>query len=394
MEATAMPHADVVSRDELRALLERPAAPCVALFMPIGRAEPARQQNALRLENLLRRAEERLIARGLDGGAARELLAPGFGLVSDQSFWAQQAEGLAIFLAAGLFRVYRLPLAFEELLAVDEHACISPLLPLLSDNGQFYLLTIGLGGAGLFQGSRYGLGQIPLPGAPHGLREALAADEFSREAQLHAGVPGRGGERGAIFHGHGAKDETAVKAEALRYFRQVDRAVRHALAGAHGPLLLAGIGSLLPLYRAANSYPYLAEEAITVNPETLRPDELHGRAWAIVARRLDSARDEALGRYRALRGSDPALATDYLRTIIPAAHEGRVEVLLVAAGQRRWGRFDRASGELLVRAEPGPRDSELLDMAAAQALLHGGTVYLVAPEQLPEGAPVAAILRY
>ena len=62
MEATAMPHADVVSRDELRALLERPAAPCVALFMPIGRAEPARQQNALRLENLAQaHADERVV---------------------------------------------------------------------------------------------------------------------------------------------------------------------------------------------------------------------------------------------------------------------------------------------------------------------------------------------
>jgi hypothetical protein len=66
----------------------------------------------------------------------------------------------------------------------------------------------------------------------------------------------------------------------------------------------------------------------------------------------------------------------------------------VAAGQRRWGRFERASGELLLRPEPGPQDAELLDMAAAQTLLHGGMVYLVAAGQLPDGAPVAAILRY
>lgn len=394
MEATAMPHTDVLTRDDLRGLLERPAAPCAALFLPIERAEPARQQNPLRLENLLRRAEERLIARGLAGDEARQILAPGFELVADQAFWAQQAEGLAIYLAAGLFRIYRLPLMFEELLAIDDHLSISPLLPLLSDNGGFYVLAIGLGGAELFQGSRYGLAPIPLPGAPGSLREALAADEFSREPQLHAGIPGRGGERGAIFHGQGAKDETAVKAEALRYFRQVDRAVRHALAGAHGPLLLACIASLLPLYRAVNSYSYLAEEAIAVNPETLRPDELHGRAWAIVERRLERARDEAVERYRELRGSSPALATNYLRTIIPAAHDGRVDTLLVVAGQRRWGRFERASGELLLRAEPGPQDAELLDMAAAQTLLHGGMVYLVAAGQLPDGAPVAAILRY
>jgi hypothetical protein len=395
MHAPAMPHLDVLSRDELRALLELPAEPCASLFMPIHRAEPARQQNPLRLENLLRRAEERLLAHGLHLPAAQNLLSPGYQLVEDQTFWARQADGLALFAAAELFRIYRLPLAFEELVVVNEHAYISPLLPLLSDDGRFFLLTLGLGGAQLFQGSRYGLSPLPLEGVPASLREALADDEFSKEPQLHAGVPGRGGERGAIFHGQGAKDDTAVKQETLRYFRQVDHGVCHTLGDAHGPLLLAGIASLLPIYREANSYPQLADDAISVNPDTLRPDELHRQAWAFAARQLERDRDAVVERYRRLRGSSPARATGYLRAILPAAFEGRIASLLVARGQQRWGSFNPESRELVVRAEgAAAHDSELLNLAAAQTLLHGGAVYLVAPEQVPEAAPLAALFRY
>ena len=273
-------------------LIEQPASPCVSLFLPIEWAEPARQQNSIRLENLLRQAEQRLIARGLSAAAAHDILAPAYELIENRSFWAPQVEGLAIFAATNLFRVYRLPLAFEELVIVDARAHITPLLPLLSSDGQFYVLAVGLGGVQLFQGTQYGLSPVALQGMPTSLRESLRYDEFAKQPQFHPGVPGRSGERGAIFHGQGARDGTVVKQEALRYFQQVDHAVRQALRNASAPLLLAGIAYLLPIYRAANTYPQLIEEDIAVNPDDLPLDELHAQAWAIVAPRFDHARAE------------------------------------------------------------------------------------------------------
>lgn len=41
-----------------------------------------------------------------------------------------------------------------------------------------------------------------------------------------------------------------------------------------------------------------------------------------------------------------------------------------------------------------PRDVELFDLAASQTIQYGGTVYTVALEQMPDVAPLAAILRY
>jgi hypothetical protein len=394
MEATMIHQQDTFSRDELRMLIAQPARSCVSLFLPITRAEPGRQQNPIRLENLLRQAEERLIARGLHEAVVHDILVPAYQLIENRSFWAPQADGLAIFAATDLFRVYRLPLAFEELVVVNARPHITPLLPLLSGDGQFYLLALGLGGVQLFLGTPYGLSPVTLHGAPASLQEALANDQFSKEAQFHPGVPGRGGERGAIFHGQGARDGTVEKQEALRYFQQVEHAVRHVLRDASAPLLLAGINYLLPIYRVANTYPQLIEEDITVNPDDLQLDELHAQAWARVAPRFDQARAAAVERYQMLRGTTPARATSYLRTIIPAANDGRVDTLLLAAGQRQWGSFDPVSGELALHEDAGPRDSELFGLAAIQTIRHGGTVYTIAQQQMPDLAPLAAILRY
>jgi Bacterial archaeo-eukaryotic release factor family 7 len=384
---------DRLSRDELRMMIEQPASPCASLFLRIERAEPAHQQNLLRLEHMIRQAEQSLLARGLNETAAHKLLSLAYQIITNRSFWANQGEGLAIFAADDLFRIYRLPLVFEDRVVVDVHAYITPLLPLLSGDNPFYVLALGLGGVRLFQGTQYGLKPVTLHDMPASLQSALAYDESAKEAQLHQSVPGQGGERGAIFHGQGAQDGTATKHEALRYFQQVARSVQHELRDEHAPLLLAGMAYLLPIYREANLYQQLIDEQISVNPDDLRLEELHARAWSLVAPCFNHA-PKALERYQALQGKTPTIATSQLRAIIPAAYNGRVEALFLAIGQQQWGSFDPVSGALALHEGVSPRGSELLNQAVGQTLRHGGTVYAVNQQQMPEGAALAAILRY
>jgi hypothetical protein len=384
----------MLSREELRILIEQPLGSCVSLFLPIQRAEPARQQNPIRLEHLLDQAAARLRAHGLDLAESQALLAPAWQLAEDRAFWEHQGDGLAIFAASQLFRVYRLPLAFEELLVVDVRPHVTPLLPLLSGDGRFYVLTLSLQGVQLLQDTHYSIHPIALPGVPTSLEDALKYDEFAKQPQWHPGVPGQGGARGAIFHGQGARDDRVAKEEIGRYFQEVDHGVCTALHDARAPLLLAGIAYLLPIYREVNTYPHLAEDGIPGNPDDLRPEELHARAWAIIAPHFARARTTAVERYRHLLGTHPALASSYLRAIVPAARDGRVDTLWVATGQRRWGTFEPVSGVLALHDAAERHDSELLDLAAIQTIRHGGMVYAVTPEQMPEPAPLAAIFRY
>jgi hypothetical protein len=385
-------YTDTLSGEELRLLIEQPVGGCVSLFLPIRRAEPSHHQNRIRLEHLLGQAGTRLLARSLT--ATQALLAPVWQLIEDQAFWEHQSDGLAIFAAPHLFRVYRLPLAFEELLVVNERLHVTPLLPFFSGDGRFYVLTLGLKGVRLLQATHYTIRPIALPDVPDSLQDALKYDEFAKQPQWHPGVSGRGGARGAIFHGQGAHDGRVAKEEILRYFQQVAHGVSAVLHAERAPLLLAGLAYLLPIYHEANTYPQLVEEDIPANPDDLPLTELHAQAWAIMEPRFAHERTAASEYYRQLLATQPTLASSYLRAIIPAAYAGRVETLFVATGQRRWGTFDPLSGVLALHEAAQPHDSELLDLTAIQTIAHGGTVYAVAPDQMPEPAPLAAIFRY
>jgi hypothetical protein len=83
-----------------------------------------------------------------------------------------------------------------------------------------------------------------------------------------------------------------------------------------------------------------------------------------------------------------------LEKVVPAARLGRVEELFVAVGRQRWGRFDEVTQRVKVRNEPHAGDQDLLDLAAVQTVLHGGSVYAVDPDRVPGGRSVAAVMRF
>jgi hypothetical protein len=71
-----------------------------------------------------------------------------------------------------------------------------------------------------------------------------------------------------------------------------------------------------------------------------------------------------------------------------------VEVLFVPVGVQVWGHYDPASDQLDLHDSPETGGENLLDLAAIQSLIKGGTVYAVAPPEVPEQASAAAIFRY
>ena len=58
-----------LKRDDWKLLLEKPPGTCVSLFMPTHRSGPEVQQDPVRLKNLLRQAEGRLVAAPAGGAA-------------------------------------------------------------------------------------------------------------------------------------------------------------------------------------------------------------------------------------------------------------------------------------------------------------------------------------
>ena len=386
---------DVVTREDVKSLVERRGGPCVSIYLPTHRAGPDTRtydrQDPVRLRNLLREAAQRLTTGGVSARAVEGLLQPARRLLDDSIFWQYQADGLAVFLARSTMRTFRVPVRFEELVVVAPGFHVKPLLALLTGDGLFYVLALSQNQVRLLAGTRDYMGEVELPGAPRSLAEALRFDDPERQLQYHTGTPAAGDQRAAMFHGQGTGTDDA-KTNLLRFFQQVDRAVTAVIKTVSVPLVVAAVDYLIPVYREASSHPSLLEEGIPGNPEGLRSDELHARAWPLVEPHFRRAREAATDRYRELGGT--GRTSNEVREVVLAAWDGRVDVLFVAVGIRLWGTFASDTRTIEIADEAPGQNEDLLNLAAIHTVLNRGTVYAVRPAEMPDPTEVAAVLRY
>lgn len=382
---------DIIAKEDWGLLLGERQGKCVSLFMPTHRYGAEIQQDPVRLKNLLREAEGQLEAAGLTPEEARELLSPMESLRDDPEFWKFQSDGLALFSSPGLFRSFRVPLDLEEEVRVGDRFQVRPLLPLLAGDGPFYILALSLHQVRLLEATRDDVRPIELPGVPGSFDEALGYDQYDKSVQSHTSSSTGLGRRSAIFHGHGDGDEERQKRDIQSFFRLVSEGLERFLKHREAPMVLATVEPHVPLYRAVNRHPVLLEEAIPGNPEAVADKDLHARAWPLVAPFFLKERDEALRRFTELQGSPRAASG--LKEILPAAHQGRVEVLFLDRGKEGWGFFDPVTGKARIHSQRQNDDEDLLEMAAVHTLTQGGTVYALGEDQ-PLGAEAAAVLRY
>jgi len=379
--------------EDLKALLARREGPCVSLYMPTHRKGRDIQQDPIRLKNLLRQAEAELAGVAIRGTNVNGLLGPARALLPEPSFWEHGSDGLAVFLAPGFSRTYRLPASFQERVVVAGAFRLKPLLPLLAGDGQFYVLALSRNQTRLLQGSRFSVGELEPEGLPRSLKDALWMDEPQPSLQHQGGPPTGGGLRATRFHGHGGEADVA-KTNLLRYFRRVDDGLTEFLEGASAPLVLAGVDHYFPIYREANKYPYLLDDGVPGSPDQVTAQELHERAWALVEPLFRRKQQEAYARYKERAGL--GRTSSQIEVIVPAAHHGRVESLFVTLGEQRWGAFiPDGAGKVILHEGYEQGDQDLLDVAAAETLRTGGHVYAVPRDQVPDpNSRVAAIFRY
>jgi hypothetical protein len=234
------------------------------------------------------------------------------------------------------------------------------------------------------------LDEIDQENVPQNLSEAFPDAFPEKELQFHTGTSSGSGNRPVMFHGHDISYD--IKNRIMQWFRMIDKQLRGFLSDGQSPVVLAGVDTLFPLYKEVNTYPHLMEEGVPGNPEGMKPEDLHPQAWAIVEPVFRKEREAGSARYRQLAGTGQT-TTDVTEAVL-AAHHGRIEVLFVAVGVQVWGRFDPEKDNVSTHKSPEPGDEDLLDLSAIQTLLKGGTVYAVSPEEVPDQALVAAVLRY
>ncbi|MGF1478478.1 MAG: hypothetical protein ACFB4I_03170 [Cyanophyceae cyanobacterium] len=389
----------LLAKEEIKTLVEQPQGPCVSVFLPTHTAGAEIQQDPIRFKNLMKEAEEKLVEQGMRPAEAVEMLKRAYDL-DKANFWRHQSNGLAVFVAKNFLRTYRLPLEFEEIVVVSDRFHVKPLMPLLTGDGRFYILALNQKQVRFLEGTRNHIKEYDLNSledVPESLREAVLQYEDSEnqtqfETVGSASPSSPPGSSPGTFHGSGADEDKQIKI--LQFFNQVDAGLREFFQGDDAPMVLVGVDELLAIYKDANSYPHLLEEAVAREPKLIKPEELHEQAWMVVSPHFQQARKDAAERYREFSGNSPELASHDIREIVKAAYYQRVDTLFVAINHYQWGQFELQENAVHLYDSEEADSEDLLDFAALHTLLNGGTVFAVEPDQVPSQASVAAIFRF
>ncbi len=380
-----------ISQMELQSLMQHEGSVCISIYAPMVKAGQQTQQNPIRFKNLVRQAADALEERGMAPKEVELFLRPASELIDDTPFWQHQGDGLAVFVGQGFFRSYRVALEVRELVTVEERFHLKPLLPLLSGDGRYYVLALSQKQARLLEATRHHARELELGDLPTSLNQALGYEVEETHIQYHTGTKSAGLNQSPVYHGQGGGEDD-VKLEIRKFFNLLDKGVQAMVGDRQAPLVLAGVEFLFPLYRQVCAAPRLLEGGVAGSPDELSAEELHERAWPVVEPVFTQAQEEAAGRFHALAGTGQA--SSELEDVVTAADDGRVDTLFVALGTRHWGRFDREGRTVELTESNGPGTEDLVDFAAIQTVLKGGTVYAVAPEEVPASGAVAAVYRY
>jgi hypothetical protein len=379
----------MIDRDKLKDLT-RSEGLAISLYAPMHRVGKDTRENPIRFKNLLQSAREQLERQGFKKDDLDDLFGEAAAKVDDYDFWQNQSSGLATFITPGRTEMFQVPLGLPEFVTVGKHFYLRPLIPVVFDDKHFFVLAVTLKKVRLFEATRDTFEELDLESlerVPTSLEEATRFDVHQEQMAPRDVSAGAAGSE-AVFHGQA--DEDTKKEDIRFFFEHLENGVTKLLASEQAPLVFVGVEYLFPIYREANHYRALHDEAVTGSPDEWPDREIHRRAWELLAPRFEARKEAALERFGSARSSDKGSAQ--LSEILPAAQDGRVETLLIREGARRWGVYHEEERRISLQDSDNVDNDDLYDLATLYTLQGGGTVMMV--DALPGDDNVAAIYRY
>lgn len=361
---------------------------CISIYLPTHKAGEDVQQDPIRFKNLLVEAEEKLKDRDMKSRDIDNFLKGPRKLLGQPSFWRHNDNGLAVFITDDDFNYYRIPYSFSAKVMLDTHFLITPLIPMITLEGTFCILTLSQKNIRFLKCTRNDVESIDMDEMPTSMDEFLKFDVYHPNLQHHAG---QGGNRNAIFHGHGGAKDTDTK-EVENYLKKVENHVTSFLKKTNDPLVLAGVDEAIDIYKKVNHYNRLLDQSVSGNPDPKGDKEIKDEAWEVIKSYFLQDMFHDIERFGNLSDSDKR--SDNLTKIVEASYHGKIDSLFIPIGVYSWGWFDQDRNTVHHSAEPQNRDHDLINMASIKTLTQGGDVYAFNKEHMPNDSSIAAIFRY
>ncbi len=211
----------MITKETILDLAQEESDICISIFLPTHKTGEEVQQDPIRFKNLLVEAENKLKDRGMKSRDIEDFLEGPRKLLDQPSFWRHNDKGLAVFITDDGFNYYRIPYSFSGKVMLDNHFLITPLIPMITLEGTFCVLTLSQKNIRFLRCTRNDVESIDMGETPTSMEEFLKFDVHHPNLQHHAG---QGGDRNAIFHGHGGAKDTDTK-EVDNYLKTVENHV-------------------------------------------------------------------------------------------------------------------------------------------------------------------------
>jgi len=391
-----MLHIDIPTLAEFKALAQIKGETCVSLYLPTSPLADNIRANRIAFRDLAREALAQLREAGADKrkiAVFEERFDHLAGLEHDvqdedkirklqrakpdpfDTFWRYQANGLAVLSTPGLMRMFRLPNPPKPLAEVADRFHLTPLIRVMTSPHDIFVLALAEESVRLIHAfANFPPVRLQIPDLPRN------AEEATRRPSFHVRAPRRR-----------LQNLEGEKVLLHKYVRKVEQAVHSALAGLNTPLVLAAEEPIATMFRSLNTYPRLADEIIEGNPDLTTDAELEDAAIPILDRLYSRELKAVIARYDELK---PRRATTDVSYAAHAATAGAVEQLLVDLDAVVPGLVSDIDGSVIYSASDDAETYSVVDEVARRALYTGARVLGARREELPDRAPLAAILRY
>lgn len=369
-------HINIPTVHEMEQLAAWRGPGAVSIYLPTEPDGHNSEGERIELANLASDAIGQLKDAGLSRADASSIEESLGDLIDDEDFWRFQAHTLAIFVNESGIVTHRLPNQLSRAVEVSDRFAIKPLLRTFTFPQTAFILAISQGAVRLIEAS---------PDLPPG---RIEVSDLPSDVASAVGQPSI---RGRSYDGRIGGSE-GQKLRMRQYARKIDQALALVLGGHDLPLVLAGTDPLVPIYRSVNSYPHLVQDVISGNPD----DKSDAELVADVRPVLDRIYANELAELQELFGTRRAQgrAVTDLADVARASTFGAVDTLLVDIDQVIPGEVDEETGKITPEPHADAHTYGITDEITRRVLMSSGRVLAVRADEVPEGGPVAALLRF
>lgn len=302
---------------------------CISIYIPTHRAgkETLNGQDHILFKNKIREARNLLQRHDVPEAEIEEYMKPAEELLNDNNFWRHQAEGLAVFITKGYSAHYTLPITMPDVVYVLDQFYITPMLPILSQNGRFFILCLYREKIGFFEATIEKIRPIDISSfVPESMNESLKFDVKGNDQDFNTSRTTVNGTN-ILGNPSGFSKGDQQHDRVREFLNDVDNSLQKILHDAHEPLVLAGIDHYCAIYRKTSNYKNIVPENVPVdeNADLINIKNIHEKALEIVKPMMQQSHTESLTRYQNVAGT--GATSEDIATVAAEAVHGRVDTL-------------------------------------------------------------------